>query len=405
MKEGASTAQGLYQPRTNILVARLVVAVAFLDLFMQFPVIAPFARSLGASASMTGIIVAAYSLTNLGGNITAGFLLDRLGRSAPVQAGLLLTALALLGYVLASSPAHLLAARLAHGLSAAILAPGAFAMIGDASEPGSRMRLMGRSSASIAAAAVIGPLIAASLGNAVSYDAVFLLSASLMLLVFIAFLIASRSASRPLAREDQGPADQREAGRVNYPRLLIAYTAALSMTIGLGGLVAHLPTWLTEQGQSASASGVPFTTFALIGMAIMASPLVSMGEQRGRLLSLVAGLLLISGGMLLLSALQGMVGAVAGMAVFGGGFGLLFPTMTAIVAEAASPKTRGRAFGVFYAVYSLGVVIGSVSSGSLAGIYGDASAAPFLLGMTATLAAVPVIALIERLVRDKAPPE
>ena len=405
MKEGAPTAQAPYQPQTNILVARLVVAVAFLDLFMQFPVIAPFARSLGATASMTGIIVAAYSLTNLGGNLTAGFLLDRWGRSAPVQAGLLLTALALFGYVLSSSPAHLLAARLVHGLSASILAPGAFAIIGDASTEGSRMRLMGRSSAPIAAAAVVGPLIAASLGNAVGYDAVFLLSASLMLLVFTTFLIASRSASRPLARDGQDPSAQREAGRVNYPRLIIAYTAALSMTIGLGALVAHLPTWLTAQGQSASASGLPFTTFALIGMAIMASPLVSVSEQRGRLLPLVAGLLLISSGMLLLSVFQGMLGAVAGMAVFGGGFGLLFPTMTAIVAEAASPGTRGRAFGVFYAVYSLGVVIGSVSSGALAGIYGDASATPFLLGMAATLAAVPVIAWIERLARDKAPLE
>ena len=405
MKEGASTAEAPLRPQTGILMARLVVAVAFLDLFMQFPVIAPFARSLGATASMTGIIVAAYSLTNLGGNLTAGFLLDRWGRSAPVQAGLLLTALALLGYVLSSSPGHLLAARLVHGLSAAILAPGAFAMIGDASEPGSRMRLMGRSSASIAAAAVAGPLIAAALGNAVSYDAVFLLSASLMLLVFATFLIASRSASRPIARESQDPSAKREAGRVNYPRLLIAYTAALSMTIGLGGLVAHLPTWLTAQGQSSSASGLPFTTFAVVGMAIMASPLVSVGERRGSLLSLVAGLLLISSGMLLLSALQGMLGAVAGMAVFGGGFGLLFPTMTAIVAEAASPRTRGRAFGIFYAVYSLGVVIGSVSSGSLAGIYGDASPTPFLLGMTATLTAIPVIVWIARLVRDKAPPE
>ena len=205
-----------------------------------------------------------------------------------------------------------------------------------------------------------------------------------------------------MAKEGQDPSAQPEAGGVNYPRLIIAYAAALSMTVGLGALVAHLPTWLAEQGQSASASGLPFTTFALVGMTIMASPLVSLGDQRGRLLPLIAGLLLISGGMLLLSAFQGMLGAVAGMAVFGGGFGLLFPTMTAVVSEAASPGTRGRAFGAFYAVYSLGVVIGSVSSGALAGVYGDASPTPFLLGMTATLAAVPAIALIERLVRDKA---
>ena len=48
---------------------RMVVFVAFLDLFMQFPVIAPYARDLGATAALVGVVVALYSATNLVGNV------------------------------------------------------------------------------------------------------------------------------------------------------------------------------------------------------------------------------------------------------------------------------------------------------------------------------------------------
>ena len=55
--------------RATIWAGRLVIAVAFLDLFIQFPVVAPYARSIGASASLVGLIVGIYSATNLVGNL------------------------------------------------------------------------------------------------------------------------------------------------------------------------------------------------------------------------------------------------------------------------------------------------------------------------------------------------
>jgi hypothetical protein len=40
--------------------ARLVVFVAFFDLFAQLPIVAPFARQLGADPLVTSITVASY---------------------------------------------------------------------------------------------------------------------------------------------------------------------------------------------------------------------------------------------------------------------------------------------------------------------------------------------------------
>ncbi len=68
----------------SIWAARFVIFVAFFDLFIQFPIVAPYAGSLGAAPALVGIIVAAYSATNLIGNLIAGLILDRWGRKGPV---------------------------------------------------------------------------------------------------------------------------------------------------------------------------------------------------------------------------------------------------------------------------------------------------------------------------------
>ena len=123
--------------------ARFVVLAVFLDLFMQFPTIAPYAESLGASAAVAGIAVAAYSFTNLFGNLGAGPLLDRLGRRGPMLVGMAVSAAAVLAYSVVQSPGQLMAARAIHGLGAAVLAPGAFSIIGDSAPDDRRGQAMG----------------------------------------------------------------------------------------------------------------------------------------------------------------------------------------------------------------------------------------------------------------------
>jgi MFS family permease len=100
--------------------------------------------------------------------------------------------------------------------------------------------------------------------------------------------------------------------------------------------------------------------------------------------------------MLILGNARAMGGVAAGMAVFGLGFGLLFPSAAALVAEATERSERGAAFGIFYAVYSLGVVIGSVLSGALGSWVPSTAEGPFLLGCAAPLLAVPALLLLRR---------
>jgi MFS family permease len=363
---------------------------------MQFPIIAPFAKSLGATPALTGIIVGIYSLTNMTGNLVAGIALDKWGRKFPLGAGLLITALALLGYVFAASPSQLLIARALHGLSAAVLAPGAFALLGDLTRSRNIMTSMGINSLPIAIAAVVGPLLSVWLSEIAGYSFVFLLSSLLMLVVFVGFVYFATQT--PTIKKSGGDSpSNNEKYKADFGRMFSAYFAALAMTVGFGALVTNFPNWIINEVGSSSASGIGFAILSLFGMATMVSPLMSRGYASTRIVPLTFGLGIIGLGLILLTTLTGIWGAMASMAVFGIGFGMLFPTMKTILTEATSIHTRGRAFGVFYAIYSLGVVVGSTGSGVILDIQGDASAGPFLFGATASLIAIPIAISIEML--------
>src|SRR5918997_876509 len=96
---------------------RLVVLAAFVDLFAGFPVIAPFARELDASPFVGGVVVAAYSMANLVGNLGAGFLLDRFGRKPTIVVGLLVSAVAVALHAIAQDANQLIGLRAVHGLA------------------------------------------------------------------------------------------------------------------------------------------------------------------------------------------------------------------------------------------------------------------------------------------------
>ncbi|NCV01675.1 MAG: MFS transporter, partial [Proteobacteria bacterium] len=84
--------------------ARLVVFVAFFDLFCQFPIVAPFARQLGADPLVASVTVATYDVANLVGNLAAGFVLIGIGRQRTLVGGLLASAIALALYGVVSEP-------------------------------------------------------------------------------------------------------------------------------------------------------------------------------------------------------------------------------------------------------------------------------------------------------------
>src|SRR5690625_5849878 len=71
----------------------IVVIVAFLDTFIQLPIITPYSLELGATYALAGAIVAVYSLTNMIGNIVGGHWIDKFGRKKMLLTGMVVVAI------------------------------------------------------------------------------------------------------------------------------------------------------------------------------------------------------------------------------------------------------------------------------------------------------------------------
>ena len=276
---------------------------------MQLPVISAYAKSLGATAAMGGAIVGMYSASNLVGNVGAGALLDRLDRKRLVAAGMLLTAASLHLYDFVSTPGQLLALRAFHGLAAGVLAPGAFAMLGDRAGR-HQTRSIGMTGALIAVSAVIGPPVAAYIRDIWDFGVVFATSGTLMLLAAVLFwTLVPATPSGTVGR--QGEDGTRPPTQV-WRQLTPVFCAVMAMTFCIGALINHLPIALETAGAAPRISGIAFATFSLVATVVMGSPAHRTVDDVSRSLAVALGLALLCGSGLVLAVSDGAASPALG---------------------------------------------------------------------------------------------
>src|SRR5690625_6419693 len=85
----------------------LFILVSFIDTFSQLPIVSPYALSLGSIPLVIGLIIGAYSFTNIIGNIISGYYIDNKGVKGVASIGLLATAFFLFGFTLVTTLTHL----------------------------------------------------------------------------------------------------------------------------------------------------------------------------------------------------------------------------------------------------------------------------------------------------------
>jgi len=149
-----------------------------------------------------------------------------------------------------------------------------------------------------------------------------------------------------------------------------------------------LPLHLSRIGYSDAQIGV-LVSFLSLAMGIAELEVGRVAGMLGQRWALVGGLLANTVAMVWMAVAR-IWGTVGGaLSSIGAARAMMWSPLQAAVADAASEETRGRTFGVFWFLTSLGFLAGPAIGGVVAAHYGDR--AVFYLGAAISLATLPVV--------------
>lgn len=360
------------QRRRQVLaITSIITFCGFLDSFLLLPIIALYAAELGASLGTIGFIVGLYSITNTPANILFGRLIDRVGYRIPLIAGLAGDAVAMFLYSVCRLPLHLALIRALHGTTGGVVGPATMSAFAGQSTAGGKGKVMAGYGISIAAATLFGYGLSGFIATRFNYQAVFLFGALLLGLGTILGLLLPKERKDSVIKSKTRfqPAWVKPRELLSRRGLIVAYSAIFAQYFTFGSVVTLLPLHVKRLGMTASEVGMLLATFAIIFI-IVQFPSGALSDRVGRRVTTAIGLSLGIISLLALPLLGSFPLLALAMAVYGAGYGMLFPSISALVAEHTTDRERGTATGIFHALLTAGVAIGAPVMGWVGGIVG-----------------------------------
>ncbi|MBH1978840.1 MAG: MFS transporter [Comamonadaceae bacterium] len=367
--------------RSSISLA-LIFALRMLGLFLVLPVFALEARKYpgGDDPALVGLAMGIYGLTQAVLQLPLGMASDRFGRKRIIVAGLLVFAAGSLLAALADSVTGLLAGRAIQGAGA--VSATVTALLADQTRDGVRTKAMALVGGSIglmfAVALVAAPLLTAKVGLA----GLFGLTCALALagIAVVVWWVPPET-----GHAGQGPRGSL-AEVFRNPDLLRLNLGVFTLhTVQLSMWVA-VPAMLVQAGLGRADHWQVYLPTVVLSFVAMGGlfALERRGHLRAALLGAMALILVVQGGLWLLSASGGtptlwLLALL--LFVFFCGFNALEASQPSLVSRMAPPQVRGAALGTYNTLQSLGLFAG----GALGGALVKWSGVPTLFAVTAGL--------------------
>ncbi|MGO4539692.1 MFS transporter [Paenibacillus sp. 2TAB19] len=147
----------LLRNRATILLLMLNIFLVFTGIGLIIPIMPTYMNELHISGSIVGLLVAAFSLTQLLFSPLAGRLSDSLGRKKLIIAGMIVFAVSEWLFGISNGPLFLFVSRMLGGVGAALIMPAVMAYTADVTSNEERAAGMGYINAAITTGFIIGP--------------------------------------------------------------------------------------------------------------------------------------------------------------------------------------------------------------------------------------------------------
>jgi MFS family permease len=372
----------------------LFLFVAFFDLHAQYPMLTPFAVSMGAAPSFIGLVMGMYSLTHLPGNLIAGFAVDRYGSRLFIAASLTGAGILLLFQARVTDPWQLLYIRSISGFVLAFLSPACMSMLARlARDHIHQGKLMAGNGLVHTIASVVSPAAGAYLAATIGFSRSFsilgwvLLATGILSLWFVRepALAAQEVKVVPKKPLVPHPSPQKQPGSgllplgTGFPWSIFALPIGLSCAQGI--LAFELP--LRGTGTEAiMTTGILFSVVSLGALVTLGLLFLNRYLPYNR--TLIGALLLAICYYGLAS--QWPVPLVMLLFVLGMAKGVIFPAMTSFLLQLSGPSRYGRTFSLLSISLSIGSFLGPVAAGAVRDYF-----SPYFLSFLALMIALALL--------------
>ena len=349
------------QSKKILSIASVVTFLGFLDTHLLIPVMALYASSLGAGVGITGLIIGLYSITNTPANVLFGRLIDRVGYKVPLIIGLIGDTLGMFFYSLCRLPIHLALVRVFHGTSGGLIGPATMSVTADFSGRNQKARALGFYGMSLAAATLVGYGLGGVIVDRLDYKALFLFGAAFLAIgVVLSLLLPGGSIKGGIVTAKALPGAPLKLAISLFRRkgLAVSYCSIFAQYFTFGGVVTLLPIYVESLGMETFHVGMLLATFAIMFI-LTQFPSGTLSDKVGRLVPTVSALILGIVALVILPSMSTFPLLAMAMALYGIAYGLLFPSISALVADHTVTEERGLATGLFHALLTAGVAIGA----------------------------------------------
>ena len=357
---------------------RLVYAVTFCQfaaMGMYLTGIQLFVKDdLIGSKAAVGLAVGAFSITAVLSRPIVGRGVDQRGRKPFLYVGLALLALSSLGFLFVDSLVEVVVLRLVQGVNGACVYTCVAAMATDLAPPSKRASAIARMSLFQYAGIALGPSAASLLIDHADFDAVWLLATVLACTgLLVVTQLPESGADAMAARAAHG----RSTRRLLHPAAIAPGLVLLTGGIGYASVTGFGSLYARHVDMSGGLLYAVFA-FTVIGVRLVSGALA---DARGAVRVALPGLLLSAVGLLTMALVQEPATAVVGVAVFGVGFALVFPSLMALAVGRVPDHERGEMLGSFTAFLDIGMGGGAYLIGAIADAagFGAAYATPAML--------------------------
>lgn len=352
-----------------------------------------YIEDVGGGARAVGIVMGAFAIGLLISRAWLGPLADRRGRKLVLLIGLVAVALAPLSYAAVafwtegqvmddSSPVTMPVAgwdvpvipvlfflRMIHGISIAAFATAYVAMVVDVTPASHRGETIGYMSVVNPVGLSLGPALGSFVQESLGYPLFFLMASALGWLGFVCALgIQSADVISPDSPESQPQDEGKFWQLLGNPRVRVPTLLLLMVGLAFGTLVTFLPLFVRQTGLDFRV-GLYYTVSALSSFGVRL--LVGRASDRwGRGVFITLSLSTSVVAMTMLWSAQSIAAFLLAGLLQGGGFGILIPTISALIADRAQPQERGRLFSLCMGGFDLGIAIAGPALGFVADAVG-----------------------------------